>query len=81
MVAMVCVEAGEQALPQHIEAGRPQAQKRTAGDHQYLSDSMQVNGSDKAAPAKQIRGAGKHHHEAARRSGEVVHSDGAGEIA
>ena len=81
MVAVVRVEAGEQALPQHVETGRAQAQKRAAGYHQCLSDAVQVYGSDKAAPAKQVWRACEHHHEAARRPREVVHSDSAGEIA
>lgn len=42
---------------------------------------MQVNGGDKAAPAKKVWRAGKRDHEATRGAGKIVHTHGAGKVA
>ena len=80
-VSAVGVKACEQALPQHVEAGRPESQKRTTNDDEREGGSVEVNRGDKAAPPQKVRDAGKPHEKPARRPWQEVHAHGTREVA
>ena len=80
-VPPIGVRAREQALPQHVEACRPESQKRTTNDDERKGDSVEVDRGDKAAPSQKVGDAGKPHEKTARRPRQEIHAHRACEIA
>ena len=80
-VSPIGVRAREQALPQHVEACRPESQKRTTNDDERQGGSVEVDRGDKAAPSQKVGDAGKPHEKTARRPRQEIHAHCACEIA
>ena len=71
------VLAGEEALPQHVEPGRPHAEQRSAGAGESHGGAVQIHGPDEQAPAAHIGNRHRLHHEVARLGGEEPCAGGA----
>ena len=71
------VLAGEEALPQHIESGRPHAEQRAADVDERHGGTAQVHGCDKQAPAAHVGYRHRLHHESSRLDGEEPRAGGA----
>ena len=79
--ARFAIASCENALPQHVESGRPQSKQRAADGHEGKRRRVDVHGADQAGPSEKVRNARREHKETACRPRHAVRPCGACQIA